>query len=201
MKYILRKDLSITFAQRTLYRIQRVSNGEIGGYVESEKNLSQDDDSWISDNAKVYDNAKVFDKANVSGDAWIYGNSKIYEKARISGSVQIRDNAKIYGNAWVYGNAKISNDTEISGDSRITGHSTVSHDAKVERKKECINIIGLPFNITITKNHIEIGCIQKEHSEWLNTIKSEAKKRGFEEKEYEMLSIVLKQLTNYVKED
>ena len=50
---------------RTLYRIQalrdfgNVKEGDIGGYIESEKNLSQDGSAWVS------------------GDAWVYGDADI----------------------------------------------------------------------------------------------------------------------------
>lgn len=56
---------------RTLYRIQalrdfgNVKEGDIGGYIESEKNLSQDGNAWVYGNARVY------------GDACVYGNADI----------------------------------------------------------------------------------------------------------------------------
>ncbi len=59
MKYELLKDQSIELASGTAYRIKalksfgNVKKGEIGGYVESEDNLSQEGDCWISDNAIV----------------------------------------------------------------------------------------------------------------------------------------------------
>lgn len=64
-----------------------VKKGELGGYVESEHNLSQEGDCWVCGNAKVYDNAEVF------GNAWVCGNAEVY------------DNAKVFGNAEVCGNA------------------------------------------------------------------------------------------------
>ena len=54
-----------------LYRIKAlrdfndVKKGDIGGYVESEKNLSQLGDCWIYDNARVHNNAQVCDNAIV----------------------------------------------------------------------------------------------------------------------------------------
>ena len=50
---------------RTLYRIQalrdfgNVKEGDIGGYIESEKNLSQDGDAWVYGDARVYGNADI----------------------------------------------------------------------------------------------------------------------------------------------
>lgn len=68
---------------RTLYRIQalrdfgNVKEGDIGGYIESEKNLSQDGNAWVSGDARVYGNACV------SGNACVYGNARVYGNADI----------------------------------------------------------------------------------------------------------------------
>ena len=56
-----------------------VTAGEIGGWIESEKNLSVSGNAWVSDDAQVYGNARVY------GNAWVSGN------------------AQVSGNAWVYG--------------------------------------------------------------------------------------------------
>ena len=60
---------------RTLKRIRAVAEiaalgvaaGQLGGYIEHEKNLFGD--AQVSDNALVYDNARV------CGNAWVYGNA------------------------------------------------------------------------------------------------------------------------------
>ena len=67
---------------RTLYRIVAladfgsVTTGDQGGYIESEKNLSQSGNAWVYDNAWVSDNAIVYDNARVCGNARVYGNAK-----------------------------------------------------------------------------------------------------------------------------
>ena len=63
------------FLGRKLYRIKalvsfgNVSDGELGGFVEKEENLSHDGDAWVCGNAKVYGNAEVYGNAKVYGDA------------------------------------------------------------------------------------------------------------------------------------
>ena len=44
---------------KALESFGRVEKGELGGWIESEKNLSQDGDAWVFDNATVRGNAKV----------------------------------------------------------------------------------------------------------------------------------------------
>lgn len=67
-KFELTTDTKIHFG-RKLFRIKalvsfrNVQVGDLGGYVESEKNLSQ------SDNARVYGDAEVY------GNAWVCGNA------------------------------------------------------------------------------------------------------------------------------
>ena len=58
-----------------------VKKGELGGYVESERNLSQEGNCWVFGNAKVYDNAWVFGNAEVYGNAEVCGNAEVYGDA------------------------------------------------------------------------------------------------------------------------
>ena len=44
-----------------LRQIRRISDGEIGGWVESQHNLSHEGDCWVAGNARVYDDAHVRD--------------------------------------------------------------------------------------------------------------------------------------------
>ena len=100
-KYELTSETKIVFGH-ILYRIKALSSfgyvsaGDLGGFLESEKNLSQNGNAWVFGNAEVYGNAEV------SGDARVYGNAEVYGDARVYG------NARVYGDASVYGNAEVS---------------------------------------------------------------------------------------------
>lgn len=75
-KYRLTDD-KIIVGCRTLYRIQAlrdfgdVKEGEFGGWIESEKNLSHEGSAWVSGNARVY------------GDAWVSGDADIKHSSDI----------------------------------------------------------------------------------------------------------------------
>ena len=62
------------FLGRTLHQIKavvsfgEVEQGEVGGWIEKEENLSHEGDAWVYGNARVYGNASVY------GDAWVYGD-------------------------------------------------------------------------------------------------------------------------------
>lgn len=49
-----------------------VKEGDLGGWVESEGNLTQEGDCWVFDNAQVCGNAQVFGNAMVCGNAQVF---------------------------------------------------------------------------------------------------------------------------------
>ena len=63
-KYELTSETKIVFGH-ILYRIKALSSfgcvsaGDLGGFLESEKNLSQNGNAWVFGNAEVYGNAEV----------------------------------------------------------------------------------------------------------------------------------------------
>ena len=81
-KYELTNE-TIEFRRRKLYRIRalrdfsNVKAGDLGGYIESEENLSQDGLCWVSEDARVCGNAWVCDNARVCGNAQVYGNAQV----------------------------------------------------------------------------------------------------------------------------
>ena len=97
----------------TLYQIKAlkdfggVKTGDLGGWVASEKNLSQEGNCWVYGNANVYGNAEVHDNAEVYGDARVHGNAWVCGNARVHGG------ARVHGNAWVCGNAKVHGNVEV----------------------------------------------------------------------------------------
>ena len=87
---------------KTLYQIKAeisfgtVIKGELGGYIEKEENLSQENNAWVSGNALVY------------GNALLYGNAWVSDNAHVSGNALVYGNARVYGDAYVSGNARVS---------------------------------------------------------------------------------------------
>ena len=56
-----------------------IKEGELGGFIEKEANLSQAGNAW------VYGDARVYGDAWVSGDAWVYGDARVYGNAQVYG--------------------------------------------------------------------------------------------------------------------
>jgi acetyltransferase-like isoleucine patch superfamily enzyme len=83
MKKYKLTNISKTINGKTLYRIEALKNfvgisqGMAGGYVESEANLSQENDCWIYGGVSVYDNAKILGNIRIAGRCQICGDVKI----------------------------------------------------------------------------------------------------------------------------
>ena len=73
-KYELLKDDTKTVFGHTLYRIKalrefgNVEKGDLGGYIESENNLSHYGNAWVYDNARVCGNALFCGNAMVNSE-------------------------------------------------------------------------------------------------------------------------------------
>ena len=103
----------------------------------------------------------MFGCAEVYNDAIVFGNAQIFEDAEILESAKIYDNVMISGDVKVFGDAQIFRDVEVSGYAEISG------DAQATKK--VITFIDIfCYDITITDNHIKIGCQQHLKSEWEN---------------------------------
>ena len=129
-KYELTNE-TFNYGGHILHRIKAVRDfncikvGELGGWVESEDNLSHEGNCWVYDDAKVYDNAVVKDNAKVCGHAVVYDN------AGVKGDAQVTYLAKVYSYALVFGDALVSGETEVYGDAKVYDRAMVCGIAKV----------------------------------------------------------------------
>lgn len=127
-KYELLKDDTVTLPSgKVLYRIRSLVEldpfllpGDLGGYIESTKNLDQNGVAWVHGNARVYDNAIVRGNAHIFENAEVYGNAKVYGNAWICGRANVFDNARVYDRAEVYGDAFVRDDAQIYDGVHIT---------------------------------------------------------------------------------
>ena len=108
MKYKL-TDETKEFCGKTLFRIEAtrdipkygIQSGDLGGWVENERNLLHGGDAWVGGDARVY------------GDAWVGGDAQVYGDARVYGDAWVYGDARVYGDAWVGGDARIKNNGNI----------------------------------------------------------------------------------------
>ena len=142
-----------------------VKKGELGGLIEKESNLSQKNECWVYKNAKVIENARVWGDAEVSGNALVSGDATVYSTAYVSGNAKVYGNARIIDKSKVTGNAKVYSTAHVSGNTQAT--------------KEVITFGNIfDYDITITDNHIKIGCQQYLKSRWLEFTNKEILEMG-----------------------
>ena len=132
---------TITIAPgRTLKRIRAVAEiaelgvtpGQLGGYIEHEKNLFGD--AWVYGGARVYGNAQV------SGNAWVSGGARVFDGAQVS------------GNAQVYGDAQVSGDARVSGDAWVYDNGLIFWASRVGSENGTLTVYN-------TKSHgLEVTC-------------------------------------------
>lgn len=184
-KYQIRYDLYKRLYGRMLYRIQAlksfndVKEGELGGYVGSEKNLSHDGNCWIYDEACVFDEAQIKDNARVYDNAMVYGVGSVHDNARIYGNSQVfgcayvRNNANVLGNAKVHGNCIVSGNVIVYGDANIDCYTFTDKDT-YDVKDVCGNLqqyfnknmqnesvkIQVPDGYEIDKENSTFDCIK-----------------------------------------
>lgn len=109
-----------------------VRAGDLGGFVESESNLSfePDDTAWIFDDAIACNDAYVDKGAVLRGEAVVCGNAYISMGAVLSGHARAEDNAYIRGavlstSARASGFSMILNDKDTMGVPILSGHCAV----------------------------------------------------------------------------
>ncbi|EDS11200.1 hypothetical protein [Anaerotruncus colihominis] len=156
-KYELTEETTNIFG-KTLHRIRatrdfsNVHAGDLGGFIEDERNLSHDENAWVSGKALVSGEARV------GGDAWVYGNARVGGDAWVYGNARVCGNALVGGNAWVGGNALVGGNAWVGGNARVCGNALV----KGPRDIYWISCIGSRDGTTTffrnANNGISVSC-------------------------------------------
>ena len=145
------------FNGRILRRIRRIEDDLVGGWIESEENLSQGGNCFVHDEGMVYGNAKicgnaivfsyatVYDNAKVYDDAWIYGNAEVFGNARVFGDTAVFGNVKVFSYAEIYGCARVYDNARVYGNARVHGNAVIYGGAEIcgnARVRDCARVYG-----------------------------------------------------------
>lgn len=134
-------DETMVLGGHTLHRVQAVckfgdvKKGDLGGWIESEDNLSHFGKCWVAEKAKVFGLARVHHDAQIYGQAEVYGAAQIYDDAQIYGQAKVYDDAQIrewstvHSEAQVYGQAQLRDNAEVCGQALIYGFANIKADA------------------------------------------------------------------------
>lgn len=101
-KYEMMAHDSVLAGARRLFRIRAVRDfgdvrkGDLGGYIESEDNLSHNGECWVYDAAQVYgEGAAVRDNGKAKGCAWVMGI--VADDATVDDLVIVAEGARVGG--------------------------------------------------------------------------------------------------------
>ena len=132
-KYEILTDDFIMQGNNKLYRIRALKDfgdvkaGDLGGFIQSEENLSQEGLAWlygsadVNDGTWVYGTVDVNNNALVSGKKYINGDCEAIGKpARVTGGARVLGNARLkLPKGKGFGDAKVSGKKYITGDLRV----------------------------------------------------------------------------------
>ena len=125
-------DVTMKFEGRTLYRIRAlkdfadVKKGKLGGWVQTEDNLSQEGYCWVYNNAKCMDNARMYDNSTMFDRSEMHDNTIMYDYSRMYGNSAMYDYSRMFSNSLMFGNS------ELKGNAKLYGKLVSSVDDFIE---------------------------------------------------------------------
>lgn len=131
---------------------ETVNAGDLGGCIESEKNLSQDGIAWVRVTAIVCGNAVIKDNALISNDAVVSGNAKITGNARVKGHAKVRGDAQVRGHAEVTGWAIVQGAAVITNYAHVSDHVVIDDDAIIKDNSKIFGRSKIYGNAVIKGN-------------------------------------------------
>ena len=173
-KYELTEETKV-IGGKTLFRIRALRSfggikaGDLGGFIENERNLSHEGNAWVGDNAKVGGDAWVGDNARVGGYAWVGDN------AWVGGNAKVGGDAWVGGNAWVEDNAQVGGYAKVGGDTRFNGNGLINSndDYLCEKGLGSHNRSASFFKCKDGHIHVLCGCFSGNLDEFENKVKKE----------------------------
>lgn len=143
-----------------------VKAGDLGGYVESERNIDQDGNAWVGGLARIGGNARVFGNTHVRGNARIGDNAVIGGHAVIRGNAWVGDNAWIGGHAVIGGNAVIGDNAVIGGNAEVSNSGHIIVIGPIGSRNDYTTFCRSKDNDIIVK----CGCFNGNISEFLKKV-------------------------------
>lgn len=117
-----------------------VHRGELGGYVASEHNLPQWENSWVFDNAKMYDNSRLW------GNACLFDESSMFDNAQADYCSAMFGNSSMYDQTWLQTRSRMYGNSELHDHCEMNDESQIFNDVILRKR------VALQGNAYVTKN-------------------------------------------------
>jgi hypothetical protein len=113
------------------------------------------------------------------------------QKGDLGGLVKGEHNLSHEGHCWVYGNARVSGNAGVYGDARVYGDADVT---------QCLYVQQPKHGITVTDDHIFIGCEGHTWQFWNENGVAIGKKQGYSAKKIKDTKALLIILCNQIND-
>lgn len=143
---------------------QTVKPGDLGGFIQSEDNLSDVGNCWISADGVVMGNARVVGRAHVD-EATVVDNAVIAEDALVCGAARVEGDARITDfaiidsgrvgeRAYIGGHMRVVDHAYVAGDSTMTGSGVIASN----RDHICAHFGGRYFTLYPDRRGYDRDC-------------------------------------------
>ena len=137
--------------------------GDLGGYVQSGENLSQDGQSWVAGNAIAAEESYVHGDAILWDYSCVRGNAAVSGPSRIGGNAIVEDYAVItagyvHGDVHISGNAKLFANSVTGGVPVVMERAAVYGElgGEIEVRENAVILPGITID-NPTSDTIHIG--------------------------------------------
>lgn len=126
----------------TVHRIRAVRDfgdvkaGDLGGWIEGERNLSHTGDAWIANDAVAAGLSVVQDDAQMRNEAALYDHAVLTGSATMEGNAIADDHAKIVDRAWMGGDSHATGRVWVSDDSSLSDNVQVQDNSEISGNAE-----------------------------------------------------------------
>lgn len=163
-KFALTNESITTEDGTILYRIEALKNfadvhkGDLGGFVESERNLLISGNCWIYNdaivkgNALVADNAEIRNNAVVEDNAFVCGNAEVLNNSVVCNDALVSDNAVVRGSALVGGYSVVNGCATIMDNAKIVECASVYDQAIIKGNAVVCNKIAVGDRVVVLGN-------------------------------------------------
>lgn len=118
---------------RALRSFGSVQKGDLGGWIQERRNLSDEGNCWVGDGARVFNGAIVHGDAVVENSTLVFDDAEVFGNAIVSGPIR-NGRIKILDGATVCGNAVITSSfCTISGEEAWVCGGNICDDRFINR--------------------------------------------------------------------
>lgn len=140
MKYEITTNI-LTIDDRDFFQVKALKDfgsvkaGDLGGYVQSSENLSQEGECWINQDVVLMDDARVEDNAVVTGDSAVRNNAIVkgnafVKNATVCDNGVVEGRARVIGGYFDYNSIVIQDNAVVQGE--LYGSFVICGDAVIE---------------------------------------------------------------------